>query len=111
MVASVGMVVGVVVGLVVEVSVEVVVVEAHMVRVRHVARMAETVRVSRVAVAREEPRLGPPDLVSPRSRAVPLHIMVLLSMVQAGGQQQHQQQKSHSYACDQARKGRAPQEA
>lgn len=111
MVASVGVVVGVVAGLVVEVSVEVVVVEAHMVCVRHVARMTETVRVSRVTLAREEPRPGPPDSVSPHRRAVPLHIVVPLSLVQAGGQQQHQQQKSHSNACDHAREGRAFQEA
>ena len=110
-VASVGMEVGLVVGLVVEVSVEAMVVEAHVVRVRHVARMTETVSVSRVAPAREEPRLGPPDSVSPRGQAVPLHVMVPLSVVQAGGQQQHQQQKSHGNACDQAREGRASQEA
>lgn len=96
--ASVGMV-GVVVGVVL---VEVVVVEARMVRVRHVARMMEVAKVSQVALAREEARLGPADAVSPGSRSVPLHIHpeVLLSAAQAGGQQQ-QQEDGHSSTNDQ----------
>lgn len=90
---------GVVVGVVL---VEVVVVEARTVRVRHVARMMEVVKVSQVALTREEARLGPADAVSPGSRSVPLHIHteVLLSAAQAGGQQQ-QQEDGHSSANDQ----------
>lgn len=109
--ASVVTMVDVMMGLMVAVVVEVVVLEACMVHVRHTARMMGTVKVSQVAPAWEEPRLDPPDSVSPYSQTIPLHIIVLLSTMQAGGQQQQQQQKSHSSACDQAHESRAPQEA
>lgn len=99
MVASVGVVVGVVV------------LEACMVHVRRPARMMGMVKVSWVAPGREDPRLGPPDLISPCSWTVPLHVAVPWSVVEADGQQQQQQQHSHSSACDQAHKGRAPLEA
>lgn len=89
------------VGLVVVEVVEVLVVEARMAHARHVARMVEVVKVSQLAPAREEPRLGPPDSVPPCSRWVPLHVGVLPSAAQAGGQQQ-QQQHGHSGAYDQA---------
>lgn len=88
------------VGLVVAVVVEMVVLEPRMVHVRHMARMMGTVKASQVAPAWEEPRLDPPDSVSPYSRTIPLHIIVLLSAMQAGGQQQQQQKKSYSTACD-----------
>lgn len=88
-----------------------VVLEACVVHMRHMARLMETVEVPLVAPAREEPRLGPPDAVSPGGRTAPLHIRVLLSAVQAGAQQEHKQQKSHSSAGDQAPEGRALQEA
>lgn len=78
-----GMMVGVVMG-------EVVVAEVRMGHVRHMASMTEMVQVSQVAPARD-PRLGPPDPVSPCGGAVPFHVRFLLSGVQAGGQQQQQQ--------------------
>lgn len=110
-VASVGMDVGLVEAVVVEMVVEVVVLEARMVHVRHMARMMRMVEVSQVTPAPEEPRLGAPNSVSPYSRTVPLHVMVLLSAVQADGQQQQQQQNGHSRACDQAHESRTPREA
>lgn len=99
--ATVGVVVGVAVGLLVGLVMVEVVLVAHMVRVRHVARMTEIAKVSQVAPAREEPRLGPPDSVSPHCRPVRLHIVVLASPAQAGGHHQ-QQQNGHSSAYDQA---------
>lgn len=77
---------GLVVGLVVVVVVQVVVLEACMVHVRHMARKMGMVKVSQVAPAPEEPRLDPPDSVSPYSWMVSLHVIVPLSTVQAGGQ-------------------------
>lgn len=77
---------GLVVGLVVVVQVQVVVLEACMVHVRHMARKMGMVKVSQVAPAPEEPRLDPPDSVSPYSWMVSLHVIVPLSTVQAGGQ-------------------------
>lgn len=77
---------GLVVGLVVVVLVQVVVLEACMVHVRHMARKMGMVKVSQVAPAPEEPRLDPPDSVSPYSWMVSLHVIVPLSTVQAGGQ-------------------------
>lgn len=77
---------GLVVGLVVAVVVQVVVLEACMVHVRHMARKMGMVKVSQVAPAPEEPRLDPPDSVSPYSWMVSLHVIVPLSTVQAGGQ-------------------------
>lgn len=77
---------GLVVGLVVAVVVQVVVLEACMVHVRHMARKMGMVKVSHVAPAPEEPRLDPPDSVSPYSWMVSLHVIVPLSTVQAGGQ-------------------------
>lgn len=103
--------VGVMVGLVVAVLVQVVVLEAHVVHVRHMARMMGTVKVSQAAPAWEKPRPDPPDSVSPHHWTIPLHVIVLLSTMQAGGQQQQQKKKSHSSACDQAHESRAPQEA
>lgn len=79
---------GLVVGLVVAVVVQVVVLEACMVHVRQMARKMGMVKVSQVAPAPapEEPRLDPPDSVSPYSWMVSLHVIVPLSTVQAGGQ-------------------------
>lgn len=77
---------GLVVGLVVAVVVQVVVLEACMVHVRQMARKMGMVNVSQVAPAPEEPRLDPPDSVSPYSWMVSLHVIVPLSTVQAGGQ-------------------------
>ena len=103
--------VGVEAGLVEVVVVQVVVMGAHVVRMRHTARMMGMAKVSQVAPAWEEPRLGPPNSVSPYSWTVPLHVMVLLSTVQASGQQQQKQQHGHSGTHDQAHESRAAQEA
>lgn len=100
--------VGMQVGLVVAVVMQVVVLQAPVV---HVASVMGLVEVSQVAPTREEPRLDPPDSVSPHRRTVPLHVIVPLPSMQAGGQQQQQQQNGHSTACDQAHESRAPQEA
>lgn len=77
---------GLVVGLEVAVVVQVVVLEACLVHVRHMARKMGMVKVSQVAPAPEEPRLDPPDSVSPYSWMVSLHVIVPLSTVQAGDQ-------------------------
>lgn len=109
--ASVVASVGVEAGLVQAVLVEVLVVQSCVARVRHMARMVGMMEVPQAGPAREEPRLGPPNPFSPYSRTVPLHVVVLLSAVQAGDQQQQQQQNGHSSACDQAHESRAAQEA
>ncbi|ELK26062.1 hypothetical protein MDA_GLEAN10002818 [Myotis davidii] len=90
-----------------------VVVQSCMVHVRSMARMVGmvgVVKVSQAAPGWEEPRPGLPNSVSPYSWTVHLHIVVLLSTVQAGGQHQQQQQNGQSSACDQAHESRAPQE-
>ena len=103
-----GLPVGVGVGLVVVVVVVVVMVAvARLGRLECPASVTEMMQASQVASACGDPRLGPPDSVSSCSRRVLLHVTLLLSAVQTGGQQQ-QQQHGHSGACDQAHEGRAP---
>lgn len=95
------------------VVVQMMVVQSGMVHVRSMARMVGmvgVVKVSQAAPGWEEPRPGLPNSVSPYSWTVHLHIVVLLSTVQAGGQHQQQQQNGQSSACDQAHESRAPQE-
>lgn len=111
--ASAAASVGVEVSLVGAVVVQMLVVQSRVVHVRHMAgmvRVVGVVKMSQAAPAWEEPRPGVPNSLSPYGRTVHLQIMVLLSTVQAGGQHHHQQQNGQSSACDQARKGRAPQE-
>lgn len=109
------MVVAVVMAVVVVVAVVVsmVVAEAPVVHVSHVARMMGMVKVSQATPAREEPGPAPPDSASPcsRGREVPLHILVLRFVVQAGDQKPQQQHQGRQGACNQAGEGRAPQEA
>lgn len=104
---------GVEVGLVGAVVVQMMVVQSRVVHVRPMARMVGmvgVVKVSQAAPGWEEPRPDLPSSVSPYSWTVHLHIVVLLSTVQAGGQHQQQQQNGQSSACDQAHESRAPQE-
>lgn len=96
------------------VVVQMLVVQPRVVHVRRVAGVVGVVgvvvEVSQAAPGREEPRPGLPHAVSPDGRTVHLHVVVLLSAVQAGGQHQHQQQQGQGGACDEARESRAPQE-
>lgn len=63
------------------------------------------------APAPEELRLDPPAPVSRRGWVVPLHVPVLASREEAGGQQQQQQQHGHGDTSDPAQQGCAPQGA
>lgn len=95
------------------VVVQMMVVQSRVVHVRPMARMVGmvgVVKVSQAAPGWEEPRPDLPSSVSPYSWTVHLHIVVLLSTVQAGGQHQQQQQNGQSSARDQAHESRAPQE-
>lgn len=104
--ASAAASVGVEVGLVGAVVVQMLVVQS---RVAGMVGMVGMVKMSQAAPGWEEPRPDLPSSVSPYSWTVHLHIMVLLSTVQAGGQHQQQQQNGQRSACDQAHESRAPQ--